>query len=290
MEKSFGFILKEARANKHIGLEEASKHTRIHINILKAIENDDVASLGAVYVKSFLRLYADYLGVDKDDVLRRFRQATGQSEAGDINKLASSEHYPTRKLRQNIVLLNNYKIFIKIFIVVVLVFIAIALIVKFAKRHSVKPRAAQVVAQRAVKKAVVKRPAPVSILVPVPVKKVVPVELPVVFQPADKLVAVKKEPIFIAPSAKIQKNIILVIRAKEKCWLQVKVDGKEIFKNVLAKGSSESWQAYEKIELWLGNAGAVQLELNGKLLQKIGRPGQTLRHVVVTRAGLSIRG
>ncbi len=265
MEKSFGFILKEARANKHIGLEEASKHTRIHINILKAIENDDVASLGAVYVKSFLRLYADYLGVDKDDVLRRFRQATGQLEAGDTGKTMSPERHTERKPRPNILFLKNYKIFI----VVVLVFIAIALIVKFAKRHSARPRAAQRAAQTVTKKAEAKK-----VSVPAPVKKALPVELPISNLPAEK----------------IQKKIILVIRAKEKCWLQVKVDGKVVFQNVLAKGSSESWQAYEKIELWLGNAGVVQLELNGRLLQKIGRPGQTLRHVVVTRAGFSIRG
>ncbi|MFH0940284.1 MAG: RodZ domain-containing protein [Candidatus Omnitrophota bacterium] len=275
IEKSFGFILKEARANKHISLEEASKHTRIHINILKAIENDDVASLGAVYVKSFLRLYADYLGVDKEDVLRRFRQATGQPEAGDLRRAISPERYPTRKLRADILFLKNCKIFI----VVVLVFIAIALIVKFVKRHAARPRAAQVTtqvaAQGAAKKAEVKRPAPVS----------VPVT-----QPVDKPAVVKKEPISNPPDEKIQKKIVLVIRAKDKCWLQVKVDGKVIFQNVLAKGSSESWQAYEKIELWLGNAGAVQFELNGRPLQKIGRPGQTLRHVVVTRAGLSIRG
>lgn len=261
IEKSFGFILKEARANKHIGLEEASKHTRIHINILKAIENDDVVSLGAVYVKSFLRLYADYLGVDKEDILRRFRQTTGQPEAGDIRKAISPERYPTRKPRADSLFSKNYKIFI----VVVLVFIAIALIVKFAMRHSARPRATQIVTKKAEAE---------KVSVPAPVKKAIPVKLPISNPPAEK----------------IQNKIILVIRAKEKCWLQVKVDGKVVFQSVLAKGSSESWQAYEKIELQLGNAGAVQFELNGRLLQKIGRPGQTLRHVVVTRAGLSIRG
>ncbi len=49
-----------------------------------------------------------------------------------------------------------------------------------------------------------------------------------------------------------------------------------------------NWQANEKIELWLGNAGAVELELNGKLLKKIGRPGRPLKNVTITRAGLSI--
>ena len=282
IEKSFGFILKEARANKHVSLDEASKHTRIHVNILKAIENDDVASLGAVYVKSFLRLYADYLGVDKEDILRRFRQATGQPEAVVIRKAEPSERYPTRQPRADSLFLKYYKIFI----VAVLVFIAIALIAKFAnraKRDPAQPRAAKVAAQKitqiaaqgAAKKVEVKRPAPA----PVPVS-----------QPADKPVIVKKEPISNTSDEKAQKKIVLVIRAKDKCWLQVKQDGKVVLQGMLAKGTSESWQANEKFELWLGNAGVVQLEINGKLLQKIGRPGQTLKHVVVTKAGLSIRG
>jgi len=84
-------------------------------------------------------------------------------------------------------------------------------------------------------------------------------------------------------------KIVLVLRAKEKTWLQVKVDGKVVLQNLLARGAAESWQAREKIELWLGNAGAVQLEVNGRLLERIGRPGQTLRRVVITREGLSIQ-
>jgi hypothetical protein len=93
------------------------------------------------------------------------------------------------------------------------------------------------------------------------------------------------------PSAvkKSQEKVILVVKAKEKAWLQIKVDGKVAFQNVLPKGSAESWQADEKIEMWVGNAGAIQVELNGQLLGKIGRPGQTLKRVVFTRSGLSIQ-
>ena len=270
IEKSFGLILKEARANKHISLEEASKHTRIHVNILKAIESDDVAALGTVYVKSFLRLYAEYLGVDKEDVLSRFRQVTGQAQVSNVRRVAE----PSRNTAN--LFLKNYK-----FIIAgVILFIVIASIVRFVKSHPAKPRQAKISVQKAVSKppqTVVKNVEVKKAPAPVPAKKPVSVESTV-------SAAAGKS------AEKTQKKIVLVIKAKDKCWLQVKVDGKVVFQNVLAKGSSESWQAYEKIELWLGNAGAVQFELNGKLLQKIGRPGQTLRHVVVTRAGLSIRG
>ncbi|OIO35639.1 MAG: hypothetical protein AUJ74_05310 [Candidatus Omnitrophica bacterium CG1_02_44_16] len=283
IEKSFGFILKEARSDKHIGLEEASKHTRIHINILKAIENDDVASLGAVYVKSFLRLYADYLGVDKEEVLRCYRQAAGQPEPADIRKVEPSGHFPKHHLSQDNIFLKNYKFFI----VGVLAFIAVVSTVRFIKNHPAKPRSAQVSAQKSAQRTAqvaAKKAAVEKALIPAPVKKVIPVELPMP-QP----VVVKKHAILNTTAKNTQKNIVLVIKAKDKCWLQVKVDGKVVLQNIMPKGNSESWQAYDKIELWLGNAGAVQLEINGKLLQKIGRPGQTLRHVVVTMAGLSIR-
>ena len=81
IEKSAGLFLKETRVAKNLSLEEVSKHTRIHPNILKSIEQDDYKNLGGVYAKGFLKLYAEYLGLDKDDIIRRFQSFSLASEA-----------------------------------------------------------------------------------------------------------------------------------------------------------------------------------------------------------------
>ncbi|MCX7661156.1 MAG: DUF4115 domain-containing protein, partial [Candidatus Omnitrophica bacterium] len=78
-------------------------------------------------------------------------------------------------------------------------------------------------------------------------------------------------------------TIRLGIRAEEDCWLELKVDGQIVFRGILKKGKYESWQAKEKIEFSLGNAGAVKLELNGELLPSLGKKGQSLKDVLISK-------
>jgi len=56
--------LKKIRLAKGIRLEEVHKKTKIHINILKAIEGDGLTNLNPVYLKGFIKIYCNFLGVD----------------------------------------------------------------------------------------------------------------------------------------------------------------------------------------------------------------------------------
>lgn len=85
----------------------------------------------------------------------------------------------------------------------------------------------------------------------------------------------------LVPSSKPLK---LTVKTTADVWLQVKADGVVIFQNVLAKGSQESWTAKQDLELWTGNAGAMQLSLNGKPLEGLGRGVK--KGVRITRAGI----
>lgn len=76
----------------------------------------------------------------------------------------------------------------------------------------------------------------------------------------------------------------LTVRTTDKVWLQIKSDGGVIFQGVLAKGAQESWSAKEALEIWTGNASAMQLDLNGKPLEGLGRGVR--KGVRVTHAGL----
>lgn len=78
-------------------------------------------------------------------------------------------------------------------------------------------------------------------------------------------------------------TIRLGIRARQDCWIKTKVDGKVLFADVLKKGRFENWQAKEKIELSLGNAGGIDLELNGKIISPLGRRGEVIKHIVITK-------
>jgi len=64
--ESIGSQLKHAREVRGISIEQAQKDTRIHVRILRALEEDRIeeAASTPLYIKSFIRKYADYLGLD----------------------------------------------------------------------------------------------------------------------------------------------------------------------------------------------------------------------------------
>jgi cytoskeletal protein RodZ len=62
---SIGETLREARQHKKVTVEDVSRATKIKVEILNRLEADNFTGLGGpMYVKSFLKLYADYLGLD----------------------------------------------------------------------------------------------------------------------------------------------------------------------------------------------------------------------------------
>jgi cytoskeleton protein RodZ len=74
-----GATLREARMRARIDITEVETKTKIRAKYLRAIENEEWDLLpGEVYVKSFLRTYSDYLGLDSrlliDDFKRRYER------------------------------------------------------------------------------------------------------------------------------------------------------------------------------------------------------------------------
>jgi cytoskeletal protein RodZ len=69
-----GSTLREARMRERIDISEVEAQTKIRAKYLRAIENEEWDLLpGPVYVKSFLRTYGDYLGLDSRLLLDEFR-------------------------------------------------------------------------------------------------------------------------------------------------------------------------------------------------------------------------
>jgi cytoskeletal protein RodZ len=78
-----GTTLREARIRARIDISEVEARTKIRAKYLRAIENEEWDLLpGPVYVKSFLRTYGDFLGVDSrllvDEYKRRYERPADQ--------------------------------------------------------------------------------------------------------------------------------------------------------------------------------------------------------------------
>jgi cytoskeleton protein RodZ len=79
MADEIGSQLREARMRAKIDINEVETRTKIRAKYLRAMENEEWDLLpGEVYVKSFLRTYGDFLGLDtrqlSDDFRRRYER------------------------------------------------------------------------------------------------------------------------------------------------------------------------------------------------------------------------
>jgi cytoskeletal protein RodZ len=70
-----GPTLRDARIRARIDMSEVETQTKIRAKYLRAIENEEWDLLpGPVYIKSFLRTYGDYLGLDSRMLVEEFKQ------------------------------------------------------------------------------------------------------------------------------------------------------------------------------------------------------------------------
>ncbi|MGZ4234351.1 MAG: RodZ domain-containing protein [Solirubrobacteraceae bacterium] len=70
-----GTTLREARIRARIDMGEVEARTKIRAKYLRAIENEEWDLLpGPVYVKSFLRTYGDFLGLDSRSLVDEYKR------------------------------------------------------------------------------------------------------------------------------------------------------------------------------------------------------------------------
>jgi cytoskeletal protein RodZ len=261
-----GSRLKKIRQERGLTLEDVQKKTRIHLNVLRAIEGDSISNLSPIYLKGFIKIYCSYLGLDQKDFIGVTAPASKPALNATVGRPigARIERKSSSFVKEVSVKLGAIKPFFdfkKIFVlgaILVVIFLGINL-VKF-----ISGRAKAV--KTSLGKAKVTLPAAAA------------------NAPAKTAVSVQNK----AASKDLAQGFTLGIFARGKSWISAKVDGKVVFHGVLARGRSETWQVREKVELSLGNAGAVELQLNDQRFTNLGRSGQSLKNVIINKDGLKI--
>jgi len=260
--ESVGARLKKIRLERGLSLEEAHKQTKIHLKILKAIEEDDLINLSPIYVKGFLKIYCKFLEVDPRQFIPDYKETRVVVQLKSENPDKGPSFLKNASLK-----LGNWrpriKINPKVVVIIVALFVSIFVLYSLGKFISSK------VAEHS-------RKAKIQLALS-----------------AQTAVTAQKKSQTTAQAARqkstsVVTEIRLGIRARENCYINLKADGRAIFQGVLKKGRFESWQAKDKFDLSLGNAGVVDLEINGKLISNLGKRGKALKNISITKEGLSI--
>jgi hypothetical protein len=82
-----------------------------------------------------------------------------------------------------------------------------------------------------------------------------------------------------SPSPAIYTGVFLELHFIETSWVQVTVDGVRQFQGEVEAGEYKSWYAENRIEVRVGNAGGVEVTVNGEKLGPLGEPGEVVDRV-----------
>jgi cytoskeleton protein RodZ len=284
-----GADLRGARERLGWQLEDVAAGLRIRYAFLLAIEEGRIDVLpGNAYAVGFLRTYATSLGLDPDEMTRRFR-----SEARDVNRKPNLE-FPApvadRGIPAGAVVLLG-------------VLLAIGAYVGWYHMSGERPGTVAVpeVPERLAPLAEAPKPPPATTAdatppppaappspVPAPLAPSFAAALPPTSaaaalppHPATAPADTAPEPAPAAPPPSLAANADdgrIVLRAHADSWVQVRdKQGQILLNRVLRPG--ETWQVPAKSQLMLttGNAGGVDLVVDGVVAPSLGSAGMVRR-------------
>lgn len=267
---SLGAVLKRCREYHGISLDEAVEATKMGKNYLLALENDRTEEFAnQAYLKGFLRIYATYLGLSPDDMIRHFdkQQAQGKALPAAMQERGAGNDAEIPKQR-----ISLRKFALPAFLLLLIVITA-----SIINRSDIQPRRRQ-----AATPAPQPQPAPAAAPAIQPVlssahtqpapQKTGKEPLPAAEQPDDTPPADQGS----APAqpAETSKAFIVHMKVSQNGTLNVTIDGGQSQTYDLTAGDAIEWKAEKNIALELSNAGGVEVEINGKTLKSLGPAGK----------------
>jgi len=277
---SFGEKLKQEREKRKITLEQISVSTKIGTRMLQALEEDKFNQLpGGIFNKGFVRAYSRCVGLDEDQTVAEYLQASGdapppRTEPGgqedgerkneareneqNVRRLEAISDAPTRQLPWGL-------------------FAAFLLIVALAlsiwshherTRQSVRPTSTTAtapspgVASRVAAGTAGEAANPDS-----------GARSPTSGSPANGSPANGAPAAESAPTA-TPGEFTVVIHAREASSVAITADGRTVLDELLAAGSERSVQGRKEIIVKTGNSGGIDFRFNGKKLDTGGTSGE----------------
>jgi len=264
--EALGADLKAARLGRQATLEQIAKDTHISLRHLQNLEEGRYRDLpGGMYNRAFLRTYCIYLGLDPAGFLERFEEESVPLSERVARAKARTVQMPSRSFRIPPVLIWSVMLLASI----VGLYFSRGWISAVFSPYLSRPPAARLPAPEPApppKPTQVAATTPAATTVPATAAAPVPAETN---PPSGAAQPAAAEP---APGA-----IHLEFQATQDCWMSVTSDGARVPSKILKPGESESFDAKVNFDIVLGNAGGVNLKINGKPAKPLGKPGEVLK-------------
>jgi len=254
--KQIGDYLLQVRETQGVSLEKVAKDTFIPLRLLHALEIGETDRLPEpVYIKGFIRRYADTLGLDGAEIADTFdvnatpvpqapvkaEAITSQSEPAVAAASPPAYQQSSDRSKRGGFPTAGY---------VALGVAAVAILGTIA----FKPLANTLTASQSTPTTDTSNNSQSS---------------PTGSAPNAAVVAPAAKP---PQAASVQVDVSLTDRS----WMEVVVDGKTQFEGILEKGTQRTWKAKNKLQIRAGNAGAVIASHNQEQAKPLGQIGDVV--------------
>lgn len=257
-----GTLLKVRRQELGLSLQDAAQRTRIRKSYLESLEASQFSDLpGNVYVKGFVRVYSNYLGLDSAPLLAMLEVPTDERlEPTRASAPALRTHISTSKRRKT---RGNGAFFAIAFVIVVVVGGALYFLLSDSQKSAVvmteqDPPRIETKSQKSQQKEEVEQvveespPAEEIAQAPATPEKEEPAPAEVVAKPASKL---------LLPVIKAEGSSLRML-ALSPGSLIIHVDNRKPHEYSLHEGLDLTWKVREKLSFELGGAKQARFWLD----------------------------
>lgn len=259
-----GERLRQAREAKGLTFEQIEEATKIRRRYLQALEDEDYGQFpGEVYIRGFLRNYAQVLGLDPEEILA----AAGRPTAPPVLPVSSPQE-PVLEEPLTMALQGNWLMAVAIGAMVI---IALGLGAWMFERYLVPDPSAlpsrepPARAGEQVTATGTKPPATGTQKTPSPT------ETPA----GSSWTSLTPENATGDPLAG-ETGALLRLETISECWLRIVVDGRLAYEGTLEPGQIKEWRGRQQIVMRAGNAGALRIWYNGQEQSSMGSPGEVI--------------
>ncbi len=261
-----GEILKNARLDKVLSLEQVEEATSIRKSYLVAIEAGDYEKIpGDVFTKGIIRTYGNYLGLNGPELVTIYKAARAGVNPEEVkpveirstSKISVAPQLQPQKSSRNI---------FTYFIALVLLSAVAATGYLFLLRSGDKPIDSVTPKQSSLEdeKTSVqnKNTDQTNAKIEADAKKA---KERAEQAALDTQVKQEKDSKKTQPGQAIAKvdGVNLYMFCNDRCWVEVIADGKTVFEGTLVSNQEKSFFAEEKIAVKYGNIKAMQIAVNG---------------------------
>lgn len=257
------------REQKGISLEKIANQTYIPLRLLQALDSLQLEKLPEpVYIRGFIRRYADALGLDGIEIADAFPLESvipdpvpedAIEPATEVQPIVD-EPRPSEERSAKPAFLSRPLLVAGIGAAVLVGAIAIGAL-SFFKRPAAAPP--QTTASQS--------------NLPTETAKI-PAQSRSSASTGSESATSHPAPQATSPAATTASpsSVQAAVRLTDESWVQVTADGKTAFEGTLEQGEQRTWQARKKLLITAGNAGAVVLSCNQGAPKPVGKAGEVV--------------